>query len=79
MSRRTLTQLGILIITVALATPVLAVQASPELVWLEQPDGTRFEARQWGDEWLHGWETVEGYSIAHDENMALYVRAFGLY
>jgi M6 family metalloprotease-like protein len=67
MSRRTLIQLGILVVAVAAAAPMFAVQASPDPVWLEQPDGTRFEARQWGDEWLHGWETAEGYSIVPDE------------
>jgi len=30
---------------------------------LTQPDGTTFSARQWGDEWMNGWETVNGYTI----------------
>ena len=30
---------------------------------LHQPDGSVFQARQWGDEWKHGWETTEGYTI----------------
>jgi M6 family metalloprotease-like protein len=28
-----------------------------------QPDGRTFEAKQWGDEWLHGWETADGFTI----------------
>ena len=30
---------------------------------LTQPDGTTFQARQWGDEWNNGVETTTGYSI----------------
>lgn len=44
-----------------------AVPASPELRTLTQPDGTRFEARLWGDEWVNGWETAAGYTILKDE------------
>jgi M6 family metalloprotease-like protein len=67
MSRRTLIQLGVVIITIAAATPLFAIPASPALAWLEQPDGTRFQARQWGDEWLSGWETAEGYTVVRDD------------
>ncbi|HVN33176.1 MAG TPA: M6 family metalloprotease domain-containing protein, partial [Thermoanaerobaculaceae bacterium] len=41
----------------------LAVPAAPDLHTLHQPDGSSFEARRWGDEWLHGWETADGYTI----------------
>jgi len=34
---------------------------------LKQADGSTFSARQWGDEWSHGWETSEGYSIILDQ------------
>lgn len=44
----------------------VAVPASPEEHKLEQPDGSMILARQWGDEWLHGWETVSGYAIVFD-------------
>jgi len=43
-----------------------AAHADPairEPQWLEQPDGTRFQARLWGDEFSNGWDTLEGYSI----------------
>jgi M6 family metalloprotease-like protein len=35
--------------------------------WLQQPDGTRFQARLWGDEFANGWETLDGYSILQKE------------
>ncbi|BAS28701.1 M6 family metalloprotease domain-containing protein [Limnochorda pilosa] len=44
-----------------------AVPAAPFPAELEQPDGTRFLARPWGDEWLHGWETAHGYTIVTDQ------------
>ncbi len=46
----------------------LAVPASPDVHILTQPDGTSFEAVQWGDEWLHGLETSEGYTIVLSES-----------
>ena len=33
---------------------------------LEQPDGTTFSAKLWGDETGHGWETLDGYTIVND-------------
>jgi hypothetical protein len=36
---------------------------------LSQLDGFEFEARQWGDERLRGWETVDGYSIVFDGDL----------
>jgi M6 family metalloprotease-like protein len=48
------------------AGKALAVPAAPNLHTLSQPDGVQFKARQWGDEWNHGWETMDGYSIARD-------------
>lgn len=46
--------------------PAYAVPPAPIEHTLQQPDGTLFAARQWGDEWLHGWETLEGYTIVRD-------------
>ncbi len=43
-----------------------AVPAAPVIHLLQQTDGSEFSARQWGDEWSHGWETVDGYSIVPD-------------
>ncbi len=52
---------------VSLFAATQAVQAGPafpgEFI-LTQPDGiTSFSARQWGDEWNHGTETADGFSI----------------
>jgi len=44
-----------------------AVPALPGEYVLQQADGSEITARQWGDEWSHGWETAEGYSIVFDE------------
>ncbi len=33
---------------------------------LTQPDGTTFQARPWGDEWMSGWETEDGYTITQN-------------
>jgi immune inhibitor A len=46
-----------------------AVPASPDIYSLQQPDGTTFNAMQWGDENLHGWETEDGYTIVFEEKM----------
>jgi len=45
---------------------VLAAPAAPIEVTLSQPDGTEFQAIAWGDEWLNGMETIEGYTITRD-------------
>jgi len=42
---------------------VLAAPTAPNVVTLSQPDGTSFEAIAWGDEWLNGMETLDGYTI----------------
>ncbi|HUT84484.1 MAG TPA: immune inhibitor A domain-containing protein, partial [Thermodesulfobacteriota bacterium] len=47
----------------------LAVPAAPLAHTLTQSDGSTFEARQWGDESLHGWEAIDGYSIVFDDNL----------
>jgi M6 family metalloprotease-like protein len=43
-----------------------AMPALQQARTLEQPDGTAFPARQWGDERSHGWETGEGHEIERD-------------
>ena len=53
----------------------LAVPAAPGTHVLNQADGSTIKARQWGDEWQHGWETVSGYSILFDEKQANWVYA----
>ena len=44
-----------------------AVPAAPLIHTLSQPDGSNFKARQWGDEFLNGWETEDGYTILFDK------------
>ncbi len=46
---------------------ISANPASRILHTLDQPDGFAFQARQWGDEFYHGWETEDGYTIAFDK------------
>ena len=55
--------------------PAFAVPASPEIHTLSQADGSTFEAKKWGDEWLHGWETLDGYTILLDETSGNWVYA----
>lgn len=44
-----------------------AVPASGVELTLQQSSGIQFQARQWGDEFLNGFETTAGYTIAFDE------------
>ncbi|VAX30843.1 hypothetical protein MNBD_NITROSPIRAE03-1315, partial [hydrothermal vent metagenome] len=44
-----------------------AVVAAPVEHILRQADGTEFPARQWGDEWSHGWETEDGHTVIRDK------------
>lgn len=60
--------LATMILTIGFAASVaLAVPAAPMVRTLSNPDGTTIQARQWGDEWYHGWETLDGYTIVKDE------------
>lgn len=53
----------------------LAGPAVPVVFTLEQPDGTRFQARVVGDEWGHWTETVAGYTVLLDETSGYWVHA----
>ena len=60
-----------LLAVILLAARCLSVQAAPPAptgIPLTQPDGTTITARQWGDEWQHGLETLDGYTIIPDAN-----------
>ncbi len=65
-------RLGVLLLTVVLAagwsTQVSAAPAAPIDHIITQPDGTTFTARQWGDEWLNGYETEAGHTILQDSD-----------
>lgn len=53
--------ISLVLIQIAYCVPALdAIQQ------LEQPDGTAFAARLWGDETRHGWETTDGYTVIKD-------------
>lgn len=39
------------------------VPALDTIEQLEQPDGSSFAAKRWGDETQHGWETLDGHTI----------------
>lgn len=53
----------VLFCVLVMAGNLYGIVASPRISELIQPDGSVVNARQWGDEWLHGWETREGYTI----------------
>jgi len=65
----------VVLVTIWLNGKVYAISASPELIDLTQADGTTFKARKWGDELLHGWETVDGYTIIFDGVLGSWVYA----
>ncbi len=58
-----------------LPTLVYAVPAAPMVHTLTQADGHTIQAKQWGDELSHGWETLDGYSILIDESSKNWVYA----
>ena len=61
----TLTVAGVYLATAAIAT---ASPAAPNTIHaFKQPDGTVLKLRLWGDEFVHGWETLAGYSVQRDQ------------
>ena len=50
----------------AAASPASAAPADPRVRPLAQPDGTSFDARLWGDEFVNGFETAAGYTVVAD-------------
>jgi M6 family metalloprotease-like protein len=58
---------AVIILLMSLIVPVFAVPAAPHTQLLRLGDGSTIGARMWGDEWLHGWETTDGYAIIFDE------------
>jgi M6 family metalloprotease-like protein len=61
----TITLLAVLISLVMIQI-AYCVPALDSIQQLEQPDGTAFAARLWGDETGHGWETTDGYTVIKD-------------
>jgi len=56
------------VLAFSLAAAVSAAPAAPVELTLTQPDGSMFIARQWGDEWVNGYETLDGYTILQQED-----------
>ena len=48
-------------------SPSTAVPAAPITIEFQQPDGTTFDGKIKGDEWLHWHETEDGYSVIKDK------------
>jgi M6 family metalloprotease-like protein len=65
----------ILILISVFPNSSFAVPAAPVEYILRQEDGTEFIARQWGNEWSHGWETADGYSIVFNGQIGNWVYA----
>jgi hypothetical protein len=63
---------GLVVALVLLARLSLAVPAYPGSILLTQPDGSVFEARQFGDEWYHWTETADGYVIQKNQKTRAY-------
>jgi len=56
-------------VAACLATAVIASAspAAPNTIHaFKQPNGTALKLRLWGDEFVHGWETLDGYSVQRD-------------
>jgi M6 family metalloprotease-like protein/uncharacterized repeat protein (TIGR01451 family) len=54
------------VIMAALFIVVPSAQASPAypvVKTFEQPDGEKLMLRLWGDEFAHGWQTLDGYTV----------------
>ena len=54
---------------------VHASPSAPLEITLTQPDGARFIAVQWGDEWFNGFETPDGHTILVDPETGYWVYA----
>ncbi|WP_005031275.1 M6 family metalloprotease domain-containing protein [Holophaga foetida] len=59
-------------VALLLSLPAMAGPARPDIIELEQPDGTRIPVRIRGDE-FQGWtETLEGYTVLRNEASGLW-------
>ncbi len=54
---------------------VQAAPAAPVTFPVTQPDGTEIMVRMWGDEFQHGYETTDGYTIVKDLDSQYWVYA----
>lgn len=51
---------------------VLAEPADTKLISVTQADGSELKIRRWGDEFSHGWETEEGFSVIKNKKTGLW-------
>ncbi len=67
----------VLVVLIGFFFPVkgYCVPALPKNHTLSQPDGLTFEARQWGDENINGWETKDGFTILFDAKLNIWAYA----
>jgi M6 family metalloprotease-like protein len=66
-SARVLVAVLALVLYFVIVSSALATPADPNARrLLIQPDGKSFPARIWGDEYYHGYETVDGYTVIRD-------------
>ncbi|MCL4535816.1 MAG: hypothetical protein M1370_11740 [Bacteroidetes bacterium] len=52
-----------------------AAPVAPVVITITQPDGTSFEAVPFGDEWMNGYETIDGYTIVPDPDTGFWYYA----
>ncbi|KGJ86382.1 M6 family metalloprotease domain-containing protein [Colwellia psychrerythraea] len=50
----------------------LAEQADSKVISVTQADGSELNIRRWGDEFSHGWETEDGFSVIKNEKTGLW-------
>ena len=65
----------LLVSSLLISESALAVPANPAVETLTQPDGTVTWVIHFGDEWLNGLRTRDGYTILLDEVTGFWVYA----
>ena len=65
--------LAVLLATAYFTGAAQAAPADPNVVvQVKQPDGTVLSLKLWGDEYYHGHETLDGYTVVKDKNDKTY-------
>jgi hypothetical protein len=68
---RWLSSIAAAVICVSAGAPAYGIPANPAIVQLTQPDGTKFNARNKGDERQSWVETEDGYTIVRNTSHCL--------
>lgn len=50
----------------------LAEPADRKIITVSQADGSQLDIRRWGDEFSHGWQTEDGFSVIKNEKTGLW-------